>query len=552
MKSNSTSAQPRSILTTVRRALYLFGALLATSLPIHSAARRVADLNPGPDGSYPSNFVAFGGGLYFSAYNDTVGRELWRYDGTGVTLVSNINDTVRDIGFGVLVGNDSAPVGMTLYRSALYFSAYDARRGGELWRTDGTNTVRAADINPDANNTVKVSPANSWPKELTPLGTKLYFAANNGTTLLNYELWGYDGASAAQAANVHPDLGLDHSSYPQGLVAWNGSVYCQADDAVNGYELVRFLPGTGARTININPGDANSGSFPKYFTPFADALYFQAYHSASGFELWKTDGTTASLVTNLAPGTAGSFPEGMTVFNGALYFRATDGVRGFELWKYDGISASLAADINPAGDSFAKNFTVFQNRLYFSANDGVHGWELWSYDGATATPVADLNPAGDSFPEQLTVAGGALYFVATTPETGYEVWKFDGAEANAVTDLNPGPGNSYPQGLTVFNHELCFRAAGNGTSDWEFWALPVGSSPPNPVRLLDPRWVDGRFVFSFGTEVGRSYRVQSAGVLDGNLWQGITNVVGDGSVISVTHDAPSGGAPARFYRVESR
>src|SRR4051812_10036710 len=94
------------------------------------SVRRVADLNPGGVGSFPSNFTAYAGSLYFSAYTFELGRELFRYDGTNILLVTNINDTVHDEGGGVFAGNDSVPQWLTLFNGALYFSAYDQRRGG--------------------------------------------------------------------------------------------------------------------------------------------------------------------------------------------------------------------------------------------------------------------------------------------------------------------------------------------------------------------------------------------------------------------------------------
>jgi ELWxxDGT repeat protein len=470
--------------------------------------RRVADLNPGGNGSFPSNLTVFADSLYFSAYTTNTGRELWRYGGAGITLVSNINDTMRDIGFGIRIGNDSVPTDLKEFNGKLYFSAFDARRGAELWRTDGTNCLRLSDINADANDTVKTNPASAWPRELTVVNNTLFFSANSGgglrTNYQNYELWRYDGATVTQAANLRADTGADGSSYPQGLTAFNSALYFMADNGVNGYELWKH-DGAGVTLLDINPGGPASGSFPKFFTPFNNALYFQAFHDSFGFELWKTDGTAPVLVTNLMPGAASSNPD------------------------------SLA---------------VFQNKLCFAATDGTHGWELWQYDGTNASLVTDLNPGGDSFPEQLTVSSGALYFVATTPATGYELWRYDGTNVVLAADINPQAGSSFPQNLAVFGQELCFRATEDGASNWEFWTLTSRNFPRRPVTLQMPARVGMDFTFSFASEAGQLYEAQHNDLADGGDWQTFRVLNGTGSTLMVTNlDSTSS---QRFYRVETK
>src|SRR5687768_13857276 len=84
--------------------------LLLHTIPCKGDARRIADLNPGSVGSFPSNFTTFSGQLFFSAYTLSTGRELWKFDGTNVALVADINPTADDLG-GVFEGNDSNPRG---------------------------------------------------------------------------------------------------------------------------------------------------------------------------------------------------------------------------------------------------------------------------------------------------------------------------------------------------------------------------------------------------------------------------------------------------------
>jgi ELWxxDGT repeat protein len=463
------------------------------------SARQIKDLNPGTGGSYPSNLTAFGTAVLFDANTVATGTELWKYDGSDVTLAADINDTTVETGQGGVAGNGSSPNWLKEFAGSLYFSAWDQRHGAELWRYDGTSAMRVTDINFDANDTVKTTPNSAWPSNLTLFDNAIYFAANNNSTKLNYELWKFDGNAASLVSNIHPDTGTNYSSFPTGLTAFNGALYFMADDGVNGYELWKYDGAKSSLLTNINPGGASSSSFPNSFTVLQSQLYFQAVDQAHGYELWKTDGTNATVI-DINQGSAGSFPQFLTAFNGALYFRATDGIHGYELWKYDGSAASQVADLNAAGDSYPKNLIVFGNALYFSADDGVHGWELWKYDGTNARLVSDLNPQGDSFPENFKVFNGALYFSATTPDTGYELWNSDGETIVLVADINPGPGDSYPRDFTPLGSQLVFTAAGDGASDWELWAMqrvvsaqPVitGVSLNSGVLQITVQGVDG-------------------------------------------------------------
>src|ERR1700712_6066090 len=75
---------------------------------------------------------------------------------------------------------------------------------------------------------------------------------------------------------------------------------------------------------DINPG--SEGSDPAAFVVLNGSAYFRANDGVHGFELWRTDGTTAGtqMVIDLNPGQPNGFPDGLAAVNGALYFNGFD------------------------------------------------------------------------------------------------------------------------------------------------------------------------------------------------------------------------------------
>ena len=94
-------------------------------------------------------------------------------------------------------------------------------------------------------------------------------------------------------------------------------------------------------------------SIPRESTKAAGgSLYFSAEDASHGWELWKSDGTTAGtfMVKDIRPGSRGSRPRSLTAVGGMLFFTADDGIHGWELWKSDGTQAGtvMVKDIWPA------------------------------------------------------------------------------------------------------------------------------------------------------------------------------------------------------------
>jgi ELWxxDGT repeat protein len=357
-----------------------------------SGTMMVKDIYSGSSGSWPASLTVVGNTLYFQATDGTNGRELWKSDGTssGTMLVKDIYSS-----------GSSEPIELTAVGNTLYFSAKDSV-GRELWKSDGTEngTVLVKNIW-----TGSPGPGDSNPSLITSIGSTLYFQATSYNTANaasnGYELWKSDGTSNGTVMVKDIRLG-QMSSSPYGLIVMGSTLYFQANDGINGYELWES-DGTANGTVMVKDiYNGSSGSSPNQLTVMGSTFYFRANgYSASaggsGYELWKSDGTTSGtmMVKDIYSGSSSSSPSNFSVINNKFYFSANDGTNGVELWKSDGTSSGtvMVKDINSGSGGASSNpdyLTAVGSSLFFSANDGSNGVELWKAT-TTSTPSVEIS-----------------------------------------------------------------------------------------------------------------------------------------------------------------
>lgn len=385
------------------------------------------------------NLTNVNGTLFFTAFDDTHGEELWQSDGTseGTMLVRDI--TEGEVGsfqpFGPFSTAELTPVGGTLFfvtRNLTPSSSSD-----ELWRSDGTE--EGTRLVPDMS--VGFDP--EAPRLLTRVQDTLYFNAFNETSSgelsSNELLWRVDGTSSGteviSGSGILERLGSELAA-PAQLTNVNGTLYFTAFDTIlaNGsqtedrtYEgLWRFDATTNEavslfeRDFDLGFGDL--GEVPRsirLLDHVQDKLFFAVRNpegSLSPESLWVTDGTPEGTLRLYENGDELGEDNGATVGNGLFIFRSRVG-ETIGLWRTDGTVAGTRPLFDPV-TSDGELLTVFTSQfiagnVFFIASTPLTGLELWVLDG-TGAPT--LQSVVRHSPEENPTGAHFLVFRATFDE----------------------------------------------------------------------------------------------------------------------------------------
>lgn len=274
----------------------------------------VKDINPGSASSSPNCLVVLDEMLYFAATNSVSGRELWKSDGTvaGTLLFKDIRPGVSSSDPS---GEEDDGDGNTFTKAGrlLYFSADNGTVGRELWKTDGTiaGTVLVKDI--------RVGSASSGCTAFRNYNGVLYFGANDGTS--GSELWRSNGTLAGTTLVKDINPGSASCSPHKLLATSNGRFYFVANDGIHGKELWASNGTAALTYLvkDVWPGSNGifSDELPYWNMAWAKPyIYFGEYTDDAGYELYRTTGTEAGTqLIDLQPGTAAGAPFNITAGN---------------------------------------------------------------------------------------------------------------------------------------------------------------------------------------------------------------------------------------------
>ncbi|HET9223795.1 MAG TPA: ELWxxDGT repeat protein, partial [Roseiflexaceae bacterium] len=382
-----------------------------------------------------------------------------RSDSRPAFLVMDINTEPNPVLF-------TAPAGLTAVENTIYFAAWDERNGQELWKSDatGSGAVLVKDITPGTADTsfsafvsvgevlFFVTANQLWKSDGTTAGTLLVkeFAPGQGVfdlTAVNAmlffvvgvaggQLWRSDGTTAGTLLVKDIDI-PSHLSYGYSMLSLNGMLIFSASDRRSGFELWKS-DGTAAGTLRVKDINRDTGSSrPSYLVNVGGTAFFTAYNGRS-LGLWKSNGTASGTVhikdISICPTSNGS---PLAIVSGTLFFPASTTSAGCELWKSDGTPAGtvMVKDLIPGvTDASPHMLTSVGGKLFFIGRDGDLVERLWVSDGTpsgTSLVTLRLRPWG------LANLSGMLFVNAqANNESGIGLWKTDGTASGTVLVKN--------------------------------------------------------------------------------------------------------------------
>ncbi|CAM4370624.1 hypothetical protein [Kerstersia similis] len=373
---------------------------------------------PGPSADKMAAYLNNQG--YFAAVHPTQGNELWVSAGpaSGAKVAVNI---VEETGNSVLHSRPSNFVtvgGQYLYARV----SKEGRRLGlatDLVETQGTPATTTF-INQNSDNTLL--PVQTG--QLAAMGGKLYFMTNGGESPTG-ELWVRDPVAQTTTLVASPGKVVADTSYSVGnnnellMPVGNQLFFSINENNYGAYPpyILAVSDGTAAgtrelfSTAEMEEARPSSVGDPTatLFTQFKDELFFLRKTSDYGRELWKTDGTTHTRLSDIGAGALHGEINFLTTLKTGVLFQANDG-QGPALWFTEGtldstrkvVPGSTVTPFVPEPSNRAAQIpTPFHATATHAVFVGTDG-HIWSSNG-TASGTQRLFPkAADGTPVHAT------------------------------------------------------------------------------------------------------------------------------------------------------
>ncbi|MEJ1236628.1 T9SS type A sorting domain-containing protein [Chryseolinea sp. T2] len=440
--------------------------LLSTSSLIGQVSL-VKDIN-----SHPAQFTAInvyndifcncGDKLFFSR-NTEKGGELWRTDGTesGTVLVKDIYKGFGDGVRGPLFCNGTGRV---------FFMGEDALSGRELWVSDGTEngTRLVKDVTPGTGRAADI--LGLW-------GTDMYFLADHDSDN-QMEIWKSDGSPSG--TTLVTTVGFTGHSFPYATGFSDTHIFFEIfREGQNNFELWAFNIAGNTTEKLLENGWVNDP------TNFGDKILFGAVDQTTFTQaLWLSDGTSGGTIKVKDFGA--SYVQSLIKYGDNVIFTS-----GGSTWVTDGTDAGTSMI---AGGSVNASVVVDGDFYGLGFESSTNSSRLLKYDGTSVETINMGGASGDILGfDQIPILDGKLILQYYNSTVGTEIGISDDTRQNItlLKDINPGVANSAPRSWVNFNNRLYFVAndVTNGSQIWSTDGTEAGT-----LMLTHPKSTGNAFV----------------------------------------------------------
>ena len=472
-----------------------------------SGTFQLGDLNHGTNSSYAANFIKSGNKVYFSGASSSNTYNLFETDGTQAGTVS-------------------------IFASYNFSPANFIKVGDDFY---GGSYAKIIKINIPSQTKTELLPDDLQLQKTFVINNKVYFlilAHNSTTNKRDIKLFETNGTTTTLVKILKTDLYFMSARFWQNTnrifmeieniypdnINKNTIDLWVSDGTNNGTQLISEL-NPDISTTNVKGGIGLMGNY----------LYFNAYDKNAGYELCKTDGTSANtkVAFNYNKKILGSSPNTFFEFNNKAYFMANDNQNGRELWSSDGTEAGtrqvfdwvkyhpiltygsteysalddfgilgnkllyidpsasklMAYDANNQTHQLLKdfqsvynNYTTYTdkrynsltklNNLYLFAGDQ---YSIWKTDG-TPGGTTSIYTFSDIYanPTNFIKVGNEIFFATERPKA---IWRTDGSTVQAI---NYFPNNyifvPYFKQFNIGN-KAYYQIINSNTSQIELWEI---------------------------------------------------------------------------------
>jgi len=395
-----------------------------------------ADTYMGGDGNPQGFAVGQDGMLYFGAFNDDGFWDVYRWDGSSLTNISETGFSslkpgpqISDVG-AYFIGQLGGYYDLYLWDGEYWTQVNDpANEYLDLsyFTTSGDTSYYAAKVSGSPSNLYYLYKAvgDAWIQVYAdPFKALSYATQTTGGGLFFY------GSTAAGDYYVyrlhdgtldqisHPDLTLSAISYQ---ASNSTDLFFQA--RINGglVDFYRVWDDEGTWTFTKISTTSFNNLSGRGVTFNEDVYFYQWFGSYSWSEVFRWDGTGLQWyqVTDIYSHMSGWLNE--SVVGGALYFMASPDYE-FTFYRCVGNDYVPISDPGVYVNQYAG---AIGSTYYYVARDESYNYDLYAWNGSSFGKVTNYNFADLEF---ATERDGALYFTAQdAADDTYGVFRFDGA-----------------------------------------------------------------------------------------------------------------------------